>query len=203
MLENRSAAKPVKPARREVSNAEDGQTEVPRSAAYASSFPPAQMGLRGAEPSVCLRSSRTWRTRSTRDGPPSSPVRGSCSSSPAERARLQKESDDLQKQLPEPKSDLARKIRELQNDSDQAENSGSEVALFSALLPVMKSFQNEFVASSEKKRSRIRELQDARASLVRKSDYTGYGALALQLIGLMFILARDVLTQRAASAVKP
>ena len=123
--------------------------------------------------------------------------------SPAEKARLQKESDDLQKQLPEPKSDLARKIRELQNESDQAENSGSEVALFSALLPVMKSFQNEFVASSEKKRSRIRELQAARASLVRKSDYTGYGALALQLIGLMFILARDVLSQRAASAAKP
>ena len=118
--------------------------------------------------------------------------------SPAEKARLQKESDDLQKQLPEPKSDLARKIRELQNDSDQAENSGSEVALFSALLPVMKSFQNEFVASSEKKRSRIRELQDARASLVRKSEYTTYGAIAFQLLGLMFILTRDMLTHRAA-----
>jgi len=122
--------------------------------------------------------------------------------SPAERARLQKEADDLQKQLPEPNSDLARKIRELQNQSDQAESTGSEVGLFSALLPVMKSFQNEFVASSEKKRSRIRELQDARASLVRKADYASYGAIAFQLLGLMFILTRDMLTHRAASAAK-
>jgi len=45
---------------------------------------------------------------------------------------------------------------------DHAENAGSEVIRFSALLPGMKSQQGEFVAGNEKKRA-------ARVSLVRKS----------------------------------
>jgi hypothetical protein len=118
--------------------------------------------------------------------------------SPAERERLTKEHEDLQKHLPEPKSDLARKLRELQKYSDQAEYAGSEVMIFSTLLPVIKSFQDQIVASSEKKRGRIRELQAARASLEKKSGYTNYGAIAFQLLGLMFILARDMLSHRAS-----
>lgn len=85
---------------------------------------------------------------------------------PAERERLRKEQEDLEKQLPEPKSDLARKLRELSKFSYDAGGTGNEVMLDSALLPMMKSFQNEFVASSEKKLSRIGELRDQRASLV-------------------------------------
>jgi hypothetical protein len=115
--------------------------------------------------------------------------------SPAEKARLTKEHEDLQKQLPEPKSDLARKLRELQKYSD-AEYAGSDVMLFSTLLPVIKGFQEQIVTSSEKKRSRIRELQAARASMVRKSEYASYGAIAFQLLGLMFILAKDLLKER-------
>jgi hypothetical protein len=115
--------------------------------------------------------------------------------SPAEKARLAKEAADLDKQLPEAKSDLARKLRELQKYSE-AEYADSEVMLYSALLPVIKSFQGQIVTSSEKKRSRIRELQAARASLVRRSDYASYGAIAFQLLGLMFIMAKDLLKER-------
>ncbi len=114
-----------------------------------------------------------------------------------EKAQLDKEHEDLQKQLPEPKSDLVRKVRELGDFADKAEHSDNEVLLSSALLPVMKSFQNEFVASSERKRSRIHELQAARTSLVKRSDYTGFGAIAFQLLGLMVILAKDLVSQRA------
>jgi len=68
--------------------------------------------------------------------------------------------------------------------------------LDSALLPMMKSFQNEFVASSEKKRIRIGELRDQRASLVRQANYASYGAIFFQMLGLMFILTRDLLSHR-------
>ena len=116
--------------------------------------------------------------------------------SPTERERLRKEQGDLEKQLPEPKSDLARKLRELSKFSYDAEGTGNEVMLDSALLPKMKSFQNEFVTSSEKKRSRIRELRDERASLVRQANYASYGAIFFQMLGLMFILARDLLSHK-------
>ncbi|HWP52607.1 MAG TPA: hypothetical protein VN476_00660 [Pyrinomonadaceae bacterium] len=122
--------------------------------------------------------------------------------SPAERERLRKQQEDLEKQLPEPKSDLARKLRELSKFSYDAENTGNEVMLDSALLPMMKSFQNEFITSTEKKRSRIRELQAARASLVRKSEYASAAAIFFQLLGLMFILARDLWNQRVAALQK-
>jgi hypothetical protein len=116
--------------------------------------------------------------------------------SPAERVRLQKESEDLQKRLPEPKSDLARRLREFQELSQTAEFSGSEAMLFSKLLPVQKSFLVQMTQDTEKKRSRLRELQDARASLVRKSEYASYGAIAFQLLGLMFILTKDMLSHK-------
>jgi lipopolysaccharide export LptBFGC system permease protein LptF len=119
--------------------------------------------------------------------------------SPAEKARLTREHEDLQKQMPEPTSDLIRKIRELRKNAEDAEYSGSETALFSTLLPVVKSFQAETVASTEKKRSRVLQLQDERASLVRKADYASYGAITFQLLGLMFILTRDLLSHKKPS----
>jgi hypothetical protein len=119
--------------------------------------------------------------------------------SSAEKAQLAREHEDLEKQLPEPTSDLVRKIRELQKNADDAENAASEAELFSTLVPVMKSFQAETLTSSEKKRSRISELQAERASLVTKSNYASYGAIAFQLLGLMFILARDLLSHKKAS----
>lgn len=116
---------------------------------------------------------------------------------PAEKARLAKEAADLEKQLPDAKSDLGRKLRELQKYSE-AEYADSEVMLYSALLPVIKSFQEQIVTSSEKKRSRIRDLQGVRSTLVRRSDYASYGAIAFQLLGLMFILAKDLLKERGS-----
>jgi hypothetical protein len=122
--------------------------------------------------------------------------------SSAERERLEKEQYDLEKQLPEPKSELAGKLRELSKFSNDAEASGNEVMLNSALLPRLKSFQNQFTTSTEKKRNRLRELQTARASLVRKSEYASTAAIFFQLLGLMFILARDLWNQRVAAQQK-
>lgn len=116
---------------------------------------------------------------------------------PLDKARLAKEIEDLEKQLPQPKSELARKLRAVQKYSE-AEYADSEAMLYSALLPVIKSWQEQILTSSEKKRSRIRELQGVRSSLVRRSDYASYGAIAFQLLGLMFILAKDLLKERGS-----
>jgi hypothetical protein len=116
-----------------------------------------------------------------------------------ERARLDKELDALQKQTPEPTSDLGRKIRELQMKAGDAENSKSDAAFYSSLLPLIKSFQTQTLESSNKKRIRIRELEDERASLVTRANYASYGAIAFQLLGLMFILTRDLLSQKKAA----
>jgi len=43
-------------------------------------------------------------------------------------------------------------------------------------------------------------LDDQRAALVTKSNYCTYGAVAHQLFGLMFILAKDLWGQKKASS---
>jgi hypothetical protein len=121
--------------------------------------------------------------------------------SPGERERLEKEQADLKTQVPAPKSDLIRKIRELSDIADDAEHAGSksETELWAKLLPVMESFNAQTLETSEKKRNRIRELEDERASLVKRADFASYGAIAFQLLGLMFILARDLWTHKKAA----
>ncbi len=116
-------------------------------------------------------------------------------SDPATRARLTEELANLNKQTPEPKSELARKLREIQKYS-QAEYADSDVMLYAALLPVMKSLREQIVASNESKHNRMRELQTQRSTLVRRSTYASYGAIAFQLLGLMFIMAKDLLKER-------
>jgi hypothetical protein len=107
------------------------------------------------------------------------------------RARLTEELDNLGKQMPEPKSELGKKLREIQKYS-QAEYADNDVMLYSALMPVMKSLREQIVASIGQKQNRILVLQRERASLVRKSSYATYGAIAFQLLGLMLILAKDL-----------
>jgi hypothetical protein len=116
-------------------------------------------------------------------------------SNPETRARLTEELGNLNKQAPEPKSELARKLREIQKYS-QAEYADSDVTLYATLLPLMKSLREQVVAGSERKHNRMLEVQNERSSLLRKSTYASYAAIALQLLGLMFILAKDLLKER-------
>ena len=124
-----------------------------------------------------------------------------------ERERIEKQLDAVNKQLPEPTSDLERKVRELQDTAEKIERAGdngrepySEIAAFSALLPIESSFKVQAAENSSKKRARIHQLEDERASLVTKLNYSSYGAVAFQLFGLMFILARDLWSHKKASA---
>jgi hypothetical protein len=119
-------------------------------------------------------------------------------SKPEEKLRLVAELAKLGQTLPEPRSELGRKLREIQKHS-QAEYADNDVVLMSALMPVMKSFREEIVASIQKKETRKHELECERSALSRKANYASYAALTFQLFGLMLILTRDLTKERRAS----
>jgi hypothetical protein len=119
-------------------------------------------------------------------------------SKPEEKLRLATELAKLSQSVPEPKSELGRKLREIQKHS-QAEYANNDLVIMSALMPVMKSFREEIVASIQKKENRKHELERERSALARKANYVSYAALALQLFGLMLILTKDLVKEKRAS----
>jgi hypothetical protein len=115
-----------------------------------------------------------------------------------ERARLTAELERLEEEVPEPKSELGRKLREIQKYA-QAEYADNDVLVLSALMPVMKSLREQIVESIKKKESRMHELQRERSSLARRANYTSYAAIAFQLFGVMLILTKDLLKEKKAA----
>jgi hypothetical protein len=118
-------------------------------------------------------------------------------SDPAERARLTLELGKLAQEVPEPKSELGKKLREVQKYS-QAEFAENDVVILSALMPVMKSFREQIVESINKKENRKHELERERSALREKANYVSYAAITFQLFGLMLILTKDLLKERRA-----
>jgi len=119
-------------------------------------------------------------------------------SKPEEKLRLVAELAKLDQALPDPKSELGRKLRGIQKHS-QAEYADNDVVLMASLMPVMKSFREEIVASIQKKEIRKHELERERSALAQKANYASYAALTFQLFGLMLILTRDLTKERRAS----
>ncbi|MEY2497744.1 MAG: hypothetical protein QOD12_1300 [Verrucomicrobiota bacterium] len=118
-------------------------------------------------------------------------------SDPAEQARLTAELAKLEQEAPAPKSDLGKKLREIQKYS-QAEFAENDVVIMSALMPVMKSFREQIVESITRKESRRHELERERSALTRNANYASYAALTFQLFGLMLILTKDLLREKHA-----
>jgi hypothetical protein len=119
-------------------------------------------------------------------------------SKPEEKLRLAAELAKLSQSVPEPKSELGRKLREIQKHS-QAEYANNDLIIMSVLMPVMKSFREEIVASIHQKEDRKRDLERQRSALARKATYVSYAALTLQLFGLMLILTRDLVKEKRSS----
>jgi hypothetical protein len=116
----------------------------------------------------------------------------------AERTRLTAELTRLAQEVPEPKSELGKKLREIQKYS-QAEYAENDVIIMSALMPVMKSFREQIVASITKKENRKHELERERSALTRNANYASYAAITFQLFGLMLILTKDLLREKQAA----
>ena len=86
-----------------------------------------------------------------------------------ERARLTAELEKACPGIAEPKSELGKKLREIQKYS-QAEFAESDVVIMAALMPVMKSFREQIVESITKKENRKHELERERSSPNAKGE---------------------------------
>src|SRR5882724_343216 len=120
------------------------------------------------------------------------------SAKPEEKLQLMAELAKLSASVPEPKSELGKKLREIQKHS-QAEYADNDLVIMSALMPVMKSFREKIVESIHKKEDRKHELERERSALARKANYACYAAITFQLFGLMLILTRDLVKEKRSS----
>jgi len=109
----------------------------------------------------------------------------------SEQARLMAELEKLGKEAPQPKSELGRKLQEVGKYA-AAEFANNDTILMSALMPIMKSFREQIVASIHDKENRIHELENQRSSLLRRSTFATYAAISFQIFGLMLILVKDL-----------
>jgi hypothetical protein len=114
------------------------------------------------------------------------------STDPLERARLTSEIEKLSREESPPKTELAKKLREIGKYADAELVATNEIELMAQLFPVMKSLREQIVGSIQRKKSRMQELEQQRSALGRKANYASYAAISLQLFGLMFILAKDI-----------
>jgi hypothetical protein len=92
----------------------------------------------------------------------------------------------------QPKSELGRKLKELEQYSNTELTADNYVDVEIGLLPIEKSFGEKVAENFDKKENRMRELENLRESLGRKSEYATYAAISLQLFGLMLVLAKDL-----------
>jgi hypothetical protein len=114
------------------------------------------------------------------------------SKDPAESARLAMEIEKAGKEISPPKTEMAKKLREIGNYADAETAASDGLDLTARLMPVMMSLRDQIVTSIERKESRMNQLQIERSSLARKAAYATYAAISLQIFGLMLIFTRDI-----------
>jgi hypothetical protein len=111
----------------------------------------------------------------------------------AEVARLEKETDDLEKVSDKPKSEIGSKLAEtveIANPEQLADKSTTEIIF--EISPYLQKLNEQFITNYQKKETRIKELQDKKANLNWWASIASYLAISLQLFGLMFVLTKDV-----------
>ena len=96
-------------------------------------------------------------------------------------------------------SELQRKLDEA---TEFAESENIEqmttTEISSEMAPHLKSLIEQYVSNYENKETRILELQDKKANLAWWGNLTTYAAVSLQLFGLMFVLAKDLVSDAVA-----
>lgn len=111
----------------------------------------------------------------------------------AEIARLEKETDELEKVTDQPKSELGKKLVEAveaANPETLADKSTTEIIFETS--PYLQKLNEQYITNYQKKEARIKELQDKKANLAWWASITSYLAISLQLFGLMFVLTKDI-----------
>lgn len=111
----------------------------------------------------------------------------------AEAERLIQEAEEIEKQSAQAKSELGKKLdqsAELPDVDNLGSKSNYEIMM--AIIPLWKSSNEQYIASTQKKETRIKELQGKKASLSGWQSMFSFLAVSLQLFGLMFVLTKDL-----------
>lgn len=88
---------------------------------------------------------------------------------------------------------LQRKIAAIETLSVAAATAENEAEFFVRLFPVNKSLSARWVASVRDKQTRLAELETDKRRLITYQGYSTFAALALQMLGLMFVVLKDLL----------
>lgn len=96
--------------------------------------------------------------------------------------------------------ELRKKIVAIDTLSSAAATAENEAEFFVRLFPVNKSLSARWVASVKQKQTKLAELETDKRRLIIYQGYSTFAALALQMLGLMFVILKDVLKIREESA---
>lgn len=110
-----------------------------------------------------------------------------------ESDRLIQEAGEIIEQNAQAKSELGKKLdaaAALPDVDNLSSKSTAEVMM--AIIPSWKNSNEQYIANTQKKEARIKELQGKKASLSGWQSLFSYLAVSLQLFGLMFVLTKDL-----------
>lgn len=91
------------------------------------------------------------------------------------------------------KRDLPKKIAAVETISIAAAAAESDNEFFVRLFPVNKALSARWVESVRQKQARLVELEAEKRQLIKYQGYSTLAALGLQMLGLMFVILKDVL----------
>jgi len=92
-----------------------------------------------------------------------------------------------------PKTELGRTLYGIeQKVSGEASVEEDDIDILLRTLPVIKTINEQYLTSYQKKQERIKELQDRKSNLSGWQNIFTYFAVSLQLFGLMFLLIKDL-----------
>ena len=91
-----------------------------------------------------------------------------------------------------PKTELGKKFAELAEIGLAEAEADDESSLLLRAAPTMQKLRDEFIRAHEVKSARLKQLEQQKQSLISSQTLTTSLAVGLQLLGLFFILSRDL-----------
>ena len=124
-----------------------------------------------------------------------------------EKAEKEKAEKDLEAALNELEAsstenvdNLSKKIAAIETISVAAAAAENDNEFFVRIFPVNKALSARWVESVNRKEKRLGELETDKRLLIKYQGYSTFAALALQMLGLMFVFLKDMLEIRESGA---
>lgn len=110
---------------------------------------------------------------------------------PAKIAALNKQLDSVQSEFP-PKTELGKKLKEAGDAAEIEKTTDSWVDWELAFLPTTKAFREKAITTIKGQKDKVADLERKIGEIDGRSDLANYFGVALQMLGLMLVLAESV-----------